>query len=378
MLDRRGSHNPKHKMSEALRESICLHIAKFNPCVSHYRRKHAPNRLYLPSEINMKIMYDDFSKEFGENICCYRSYRNVVRKMNISFTKLGVEICEVGREFELHNHDNNRNLTKESIFECDDGLKEKIDDWACNMLRERNIAISENCGGCMDWKEHALQAKVTRMHYQNDKESNHSDNEVFYAGDMEKVIMLPRLPGMKRAIFTRRIILFNETFSPLGGKNDLRDTVAVLWHEGVSGRNDEVLASTMTKVLYHPQNEKYVDFTFWFDNCAAQNKNWTLFSAMISEINLSDHIQSIRIKYFEKGHTFMAADSFHHQVEEAIKKRKFLYNFSDFVSAVQSKGKVDVMFPTDFKMYTKELSYGKTGVNYPLLATVREVMFKKG
>ena len=117
MLDRRGSHNPKHKMSEALRESICLHIAKFNPCVSHYRRKHAPNRLYLPSEINMKIMYGDFSKEFGENICCYRSYRNVVRKMNISFTKLGVEICEVCREFELHNHDNNRNLTKESIFE---------------------------------------------------------------------------------------------------------------------------------------------------------------------------------------------------------------------------------------------------------------------
>ena len=246
------------------------------------------------------------------------------------------------------------------------------------MLRERNIAISENCDGCMDWKEHALQAKVTRMHYQNDKESNHSDNEVFYAGDMEKVIMLPRLPGMKRAIFTRRIILFNETFSPLGGKNDLRDTVVVLWHEGVSGRNDEDLASTMAKVLYHPQNEKYADFTFWFDNCAAQNKNWALFSAMISEINLSDHIQSIRIKYFEKGHTFMAADSFHHQVEEAIKKRKFLYNFSDFVSAVQSKGKVDVMLPTDFKMYTKELSYGKKGVNYPSLATVREVMFKKG
>ena len=52
--------------------------------------------------------------------------------MNICFTKLGEEICEVCREFEHRNHDNNRNLTEESIFECGEGLKEKIDDWACN------------------------------------------------------------------------------------------------------------------------------------------------------------------------------------------------------------------------------------------------------
>ena len=55
----------------------------------------------------------------------------------------------------------------------------------------------------------------------------------------------------------------------------------------------------------------------------------------------------------------MAADSFHHQVEEAIKQRKYLYNFDDFVSAVKSKGKVDVMLPVDFFDYTKELSKGK-------------------
>ena len=30
--------------------------------------------------------------------------------------------------------------------------------------------------------------------------------------------MLPRLPGLKIAIFCRRIILSNETFVPLGGK----------------------------------------------------------------------------------------------------------------------------------------------------------------
>ena len=101
---------------------------------------------------------------------------------------------------------------------------------------------------------------------------------------------------------------------------------------------------------------------------------------MISEINAPEsHVEFIKFKYFEKGHTFMAADSFHHQVEEAIKQRKYLYNFDDFVSAVKSKGKVDVMLPMDFFEYTKELINGKKdGIKYTLLANIREAMFKKG
>ena len=93
---------------------------------------------------------------------------------------------------------------------------------------------------------------------------------------------------------------------------------------------------------------------------------------MISEINAPEsHVEFIKFKHFEKGHTFMAADSFHHQVEEAIKQRKYLYYFGDFVSAVKSKGKVDIMLPVDFFDHTKELSYEKKdGIKYPLLANI--------
>ena len=378
--DRRGKHSPKHKMTDDVKDLISSHISKFNPCISHYRRKHAPNRLYLPSELNIKIMYDYFKEEHDVKVC-YKSYSNFVRKMNISFTKLGEEICEVCREFELHEHQmNNADFLDKTNLDWDESLVENIDDWASNILKGRNIDLSESCTLCQAWKEHALQAKITRLHYQIDKEKNHNSNEAYYAADMEKVIMLPRLPGMKKAIFTRRIVLFNETFAPLGGKQSLRDTIAVLWHEGIKGRNDEDLASTVTKVLKHEQNKELSEFTFWVDNCSAQNKNWTLMSAMISEINAAEsNVEFIKFKYFEKGHTFMAADSFHHQVEEAIKQRKYLYNFDDFVSAVKSKGKVDVMLPVDFFNYTKELSYGKKGgIKYPLLADIREAMFKKG
>lgn len=59
----------------------------------------------------------------------------------------------------------------------------------------------------------------------------------------------------------------------------------------------------------------------------------------------------IEIYYFEKGHTFMSADSFHHQVEESIKRHKNIYDFMDFEEIIrQSNSNVVVksMQPADF------------------------------
>lgn len=43
----------------------------------------------------------------------------------------------------------------------------------------------------------------------------------------------------------------------------------------------------------------------------------------------------IEIKYFESGHTFMSADSFHHQIEQSMFKGS-LFDFGDFKEAVQN------------------------------------------
>ncbi|KAG5866621.1 hypothetical protein JTB14_035098 [Gonioctena quinquepunctata] len=56
----------------------------------------------------------------------------------------------------------------------------------------------------------------------------------------------------------------------------------------------------------------------------------------------SDQINAdkIIVKYFEAGHTFMSADSFHHRVELAMKRMKNkIYDFDDFCEAVSSAGK---------------------------------------
>ena len=44
----------------------------------------------------------------------------------------------------------------------------------------------------------------------------------------------------------------------------------------------------------------------------------------------------IEVNYFESGHTFMSADSFHRQVEKSLKKMKKVYDFTYFKAAVQN------------------------------------------
>jgi len=47
--------------------------------------------------------------------------------------------------------------------------------------------------------------------------------------------MLPRMDNFKAAIFTKRVIAFNESFVPIGPRSSTKP-LAVIWHEGVSGR----------------------------------------------------------------------------------------------------------------------------------------------
>ena len=153
--------------------------------------------------------------------------------------------------------------SNESTEVYDAEFDDIVDEWSHNLLAVKNIELPSSCSICMKWQMHAIQAKVCRIEYRKDKEQNLQIEKDIYAGDMEKIITIPSLP---------RMIAFNETFSPIGGKNDLRNTIAILWHEEMKDRCDEDLCSTVTKILYHPKN----NLVFWFHNCCTQNENWTL------------------------------------------------------------------------------------------------------
>lgn len=157
--------------------------------------------------------------------------------------------------------------------------------------------------------------------------------------------MLPRYESLKEIIFTPRIIAFNESFVPVGKKQKDKKPIAVIWHEGVTGRSKTDTISTFHSFFLHNRDEEHI--ILWLDNCSSQNKNWALLAFFVFVVNAEDtfNLRKLEIKYFEPGHTFMSADAFHHQVEKTLKRKRKVFDFSDFENCVQSSnsGKVSVI-----------------------------------
>ena len=344
--DQRGRHAPANKLSEASNNLIEQHILSYHPAVSHYRREHAPRRRYLPPELSIKGMYDDFNMKHPD-LCSIETYRRKISAMNISFVKLGEEECETCVEFKQHQSNHTH-----------------VD--------------MEDCALCKEHSKHLERARIARDKYREDKEREPEEDEVIISSDMQKVIMLPRMPGIKNCCFTKRVVCFNQTFAPLGGRKKSGNVpVAVLWDESICGRNAEDVASAYVKFIRHANFRDKAKFLIYADNCTAQNKNWIIFTAMVNEVNLPTGPDQIIFRFFEKGHTFMSADSFHHQIEKGMRAAKSVYDRDDFTNIVSASGIPVNMIANDFINYENGVSQGAY-TNKPVLAKVHEVKFVKG
>ena len=108
------------------------------------------------------------------------------------------------------------------------------------------------CQDCMKYIIHKQKASISRQHYDADKKKDtQTRTEVYVSADMQKVLMLPAMTGVKSCVFTNRLVVFHDTFSPLGEqkKKNPKQTRAVLWHEGVAGRSAPDVTSSFVKAV---------------------------------------------------------------------------------------------------------------------------------
>ena len=193
---------------------------------------------------------------------------------------------------------------------------------------------------------------------------------------MQKVIILPRLAGLKQAIFCKRLILFNEIFALVGGKAKGKSvkSTGVLWHESIKERSAEDVASTF--IFFLRQNRDINNFVFWGNNCF---KNWFLYVALVNEVNRTNGTTNqVTIKYFEPGHTFMSADSFHLAIEQGIRKKQHIQDFQDSVDLVHFSGKPLVMEHADFLQIPRGAFQAKYASKKPKLEVIQVVRFERG
>jgi len=347
--DKRGKHPAINKFKK---ETLVMdHIESFNPTISHYRREHAPNIRYLPSDVTITFMHQHFIEKFPEldrNYTSYEYYRCKVKEKNISFAQLGHEECELCESFNIHEH---------------------------------KSQILPECDVCTIYTTHINKTKKARHLYKKQADMGFDETNIYLSIDLQKVIMLPRVDSFKKVIFTKRIVAYHESFVPLGKKSKLFP-FACIWHEGINARNKEDLISTFYAFLLSNRDANTV--TIWLDNCSSQNKNWCLFSFLIYIVN-SEKIcaNEINLNYFEPGHTFMSADHFHHQVELSLKHQKKTYDFDDFAIAIgnanKSKVVVKKMEHSDFflwKDYKAQQKLTKS-TNRILLKDVVSVQVKR-
>ena len=127
-------------------------------------------------------------------------------------------------------------------------------------------------------------ARDARAEYRRDADREWDHDEAVCSADLMKVSLLPILPH-KAAIFTPRLIVFNETFAPLvkkGARSEKEKPLAVLWHEAVAGRDAEDVAATFWRYLVEHRDKKVV--TIYADNCAGQQKSWVFATVILTYV----------------------------------------------------------------------------------------------
>ena len=346
--DKRGRQEAVNKADQ---EVIEQHIMSFNPTAPHYRYLHAPDRRYLPADLTTAVLYRHFKETHGEAACSETTYRRTMNRLNIGFTKLGTEECSECAAFALH--------------ECED--KGGI------------------CPACEKHDEHLKYRNEARIAYQRDGERMWKDGEIIVSADMMRIFLLPQLPH-KECIFTSRLVVYNETFSPVGRRSwragDVPRPVSVLWHEGLAGRDAPDVASAFIRYLQTQRDAEQV--TIWLDNCTAQNKNWVLITGLLQTVNNpAGGLQKITLKFLQKGHTSMSADAVHQVCNKGLKRKRVVADMDDFKDAIEPSSRLLEMRPEDFLEVKSGISGQKLKLlgdsdSRPYLASFKVIEVRRG
>ena len=336
----RGKHEPWNKLDRA---AIKEHVNSYHPAVSHYKLSHAPLRRCLEPGLTISLMWHDFCEKHQK--ISYELYRQVFESERITFGKPSQDECETCLAYRLHVNDSVQN-------------------------DDHDV---DTCGECTDGSDHKVAYTKARIEYQKELPNDFH----VYAVDMQRVILLPKL-STKESFFVSRLIVFNETFARMGA--DRAPDYVVLWHEGKSGsRLDQDVASAYIKCIIKDASPNLL---FWVDNCGGQNKNWTLFTALVQCVNAVWGPQQVVIKYLQKGHTYMKADSIHGSIGKKMKQAENIFTFADFVELCQKSSRtitpilMECMDFHDFSGEQRTRNGKKTKM--PLLGKVCEVKFSKG
>ena len=124
------------------------------------------------------------------------------------------------------------------------------------------------CELCVGFEEHKENARTARESLWEDTKRMQESPEdiVVVTVDMQKGISMPKTP-IKDYYFSRKLVLFNETFSE-PGKNG--KATCYIWHEGEAG--SRAFNITSTYMEFARQNRDAKSIIYYCDNCSVSKQ----------------------------------------------------------------------------------------------------------
>ena len=164
-----------------------------------------------------------------------------------------------------------------------------------------------------------------------------------------------------------------------------KEGYCLLWHEGISGRSGNDIASTLVKTLEvilkdKPQTNKII---LWSDACVPQNRNAHMSVALIKFLERDNHnVRIIEHKYQEPGHSAVQeVDSMHATIERHIKNTELHSPLAVFRAIANcrsnKKFKVRQMVPAKDFFDFKPVAL-KSNLNKVPYSKIKHIQYEKG
>ncbi|XP_063232484.1 uncharacterized protein LOC134536622 [Bacillus rossius redtenbacheri] len=290
-VDERGKSESHNKTPDALVKSAEEFISNLPVVPSHYCRKDS-NRRYLPSHLNMNIIYNDYKKgmdETGESAVSFNVFRNSFKLFNLAFHKPKKDKC---------------------------GL--------CESIKNKTASEDMTATDRESYLTHMNEKHATYAEYKEDtKETKENASLIVASFDLQRVLTTPHSDSTLM-YYARKYAFYNLTvYENRNGRG-----TCYVWGE-CDGRKGSTEISTCVSLWLQDIDKELgehqqLDIVLYCDNCPGQNKNRCMFSMLYHNCQKLPGVRSIQLKFLLTGHTYMGADTVHSTIATFIKKRTIM------------------------------------------------------
>lgn len=281
--DKRGKHEKRRRISQALVESVKNHIKSFPMVESHYCRE-STQRRYLDERLTVAKMHRLYVMAHNPahpDTASIRQYRDIFNThFNLGFYK----------------------PKKDQCFTCNE--------WSSLTAEEKLVDPVKG----EEYLNHIQRKVISREAKKKDKEESRQPGSKTrtMCFDLQKVCFLPKTE-IGDLFYKSKLACYNFTIFDM----TTRKGHCYVWDQTIAGRGADEMTSYIFHFVGKLAGEGVLIIIFWSDGCGAQNRNQFLYT-MYYLACMKYKIQIIH-RYLEKGHTQMEADSVHARIETKIR-----------------------------------------------------------